>query len=77
MHASFEQLLLSGVNVGVNDLLLHIQSHPGQRAGEMAIAFKLSQRTIERRLKQLKEKGKVEYRGAAKTGGYYCLEPDE
>jgi len=66
-----------GVNVGVNGLLSYIQSHPGQRAGEMAVAFKLTQRTIERWLKQLKEKGLVEFRGAAKTGGYYYLDTDE
>ena len=41
-----------GVYVGVNDLLSYIQSHPGQRAGEMAIVFKLTKRTIERWLKQ-------------------------
>ncbi|MHB1245449.1 MAG: RNA-binding domain-containing protein [Sulfuriferula sp.] len=60
-----------GVNVGVNELLAYVESHPGQRAGEMAVAFKLTQRTIERRLKQLKEKGLIEFRGAPKTGGYY------
>ena len=36
-----------GVNVGVNGLLAYIQSHPDQRAGEMAEAFKLTKRTIE------------------------------
>lgn len=65
-----------GVNVGVNGLLAYIQSHPGQRAGEMAVAFKLTKRTIERWLKQLKENGKIEFRGAAKTGGYYYLDAD-
>lgn len=60
-----------GVNVGVNGLLPYIQSHPGQRAGDIATAFKLTQRTIERWLKQLKEDGLIEFRGATKTGGYY------
>ena len=60
-----------GVNVGVNSLLAYVESHPGQRAGEMAVAFNFTQRTIERRLKQLKEKGLIEFRGAPKTGGYY------
>lgn len=66
-----------GANVGVSGLLSYVQSHPGQRAGEMAVAFKLTRRTIERWLKQLKENGKVEYRGATKTGGYYYLDADE
>lgn len=61
----------------VNGLLSYIQTHPGQRAGEMSAAFKLTQRTIERWLKQLKENGKMEFRGAAKTGGYYYLDTDE
>ena len=60
-----------GLNVGVNELLAYVESHPGQRAGEMAVAFKLTQRTIERWLNQLKEKGLIEFRGAPKTGGYY------
>lgn len=60
-----------GVNVGVNGLLAYVESHPGQRAGEMAVAFNLTQRIIERWLKKLKEKGLVEFRGAPKTGGYY------
>ena len=60
-----------GLNVGVNELLAYVESHPGQRAGEMAVAFKLTQRTIERWLKQLKENGLIEFRGAPKTGGYY------
>jgi len=62
-----------GLNVGVNGLLAYIQAHPGQRAGEMAVAFNLTQRTIERWLKQLKEKGSTEFRGAPKTGGYYRI----
>jgi ATP-dependent DNA helicase RecG len=66
-----------GVNVGVNGLLSYVRSHPGQRAGEMAVAFNLTQRTIERWLKQLKENGSIEFRGAAKTGGYYYLDADE
>ena len=28
--------------------------------------------TIERQLKKLKEEGKIEFRGSAKTGGYYA-----
>jgi ATP-dependent DNA helicase RecG len=60
-----------GANVGVNSLLAYIQANPGLRAGEMAGTFTVTQRTIERWLKQLKENGVIEFRGAAKTGGYY------
>ena len=62
-----------GVNGGVNDLLSYVQSHPGQRASEIAAALNLSLRTIERQLKQLKDSNKIEFRGAPKTGGYYQM----
>ena len=66
-----EKTNYGGVNVGVNDLLPYIQSHPGQRAGDIAVAFKLTQRTIERWLKQHKENDQIEFRGAPKTGEYH------
>ena len=61
-----------GVNVGVNGLHAYIQANPGQRAGEMATAFAVTRRTIERRLKQLKAQGLIQFTGAPKTGGYHC-----
>ena len=64
--------VFSAVNVGVNGLLRYIQTHLGQRAGDIVVAFKLTQRTIERWLKQHKENDQIEFRGAPKTGGYYC-----
>ena len=60
-----------GGNVGANHLFAYIQTHPGQRASEMATVYKLTQRTIERWLKQLKDQDLIEFRGATKTGGYY------
>jgi ATP-dependent DNA helicase RecG len=60
-----------GVNVGVNGLLAYIQANPGQRAGEMAVTFAVTQRTIERWLKQLKAQALIEFKGAPKTGGYH------
>lgn len=63
----------AGVNVGVNSLLQHIKDNPGQRAGEMSFAFSVTRRTIERWLKQLKDQGQIEFRGAPKTGGYFSL----
>ena len=60
-----------GVNVGVNALFQYIQANPGHRAVEMAASFRVTQRTIERWLKQLREEGRVEFVGSPKTGGYY------
>ena len=59
------------VNVGVNALFAYIQANPGRRAGEMAVPFKVTQRTIERWLKQLREAGRIEFIGSSKIGGYY------
>jgi len=61
-----------GVNVGVNHLLAYIQAHPGQLASEIATAYKITQRTLERWLKQLKDQNLIEFQGASKTGGYYA-----
>lgn len=66
-----------GVNGGVNGLLSYIQSHPGQRSIEMVGALNIPLRTIVRWLKQLKETEKIEFRGATRTGGYYCLDADQ
>lgn len=63
-----------GVNVGVNGLLTYIQANPGQRAGEMAVTFAVTQRTIERWLKQLKAQSLIEFKGAPRTGGYHSTQ---
>lgn len=60
-----------GVNGGVGQLLVYLQANPGKRASELAEPLNTSLRTIERWLKQLKEKDQIEFRGAPKTGGYY------
>lgn len=63
-----------GVNVGVNELYDFISQNPPMRANVMAQHFpQITQRTIERWLKELKEAGKIEYIGSPKTGGYRCI----
>jgi ATP-dependent DNA helicase RecG len=37
----------------------------------MAVTFAVTQRTIERWLKQLKAQALIEFKGAPKTGGYH------
>ena len=61
-----------GVNGGVNGLLSYVQSFPGQNAGEISQALGLPRRTVERRIKELKSEGLIEFRGAPRTGGYYA-----
>ena len=63
-----------GVSEGVKQLLNLIENKPAQRAPFYAKELKTSVKNIERWLKQLKTDGKVEFRGAPRTGGYYSIE---
>ena len=60
-----------GVNEGVKSLLFLIQETPGKRAPHFALTMSTSVKNIERWLKQLRDMGKIEFRGAPKTGGYF------
>ncbi len=62
-----------GVSGGINELLVIISKNPGKRSGELCGMCNMSNRTVERRLKELKDLGLVEFRGAPKTGGYYVV----
>jgi ATP-dependent DNA helicase RecG len=71
VYAKVPETITVGVNVGVNELLMLIQENPGINVLEMKAYFKVTQRTVERWVKILKDKGKIEFRGAPKTGGYW------
>jgi len=60
-----------GVNVGVNEVLTFINNNQPTKAKNIAEYFDVTQRTIERYLKQLKDNNQIEFKGATKTGGYY------
>ena len=60
-----------GVNGGVNKLLAFIQRNPGRNSKDLQDQLSIPRRTLERRLAALKGQGKIEFRGAHKTGGYY------
>lgn len=51
-----------------------IKAHSGIKGVEIAAALNISQRTLERLLKQLKDEDKIVFKGARKTGGYYIVE---
>jgi ATP-dependent DNA helicase RecG len=73
-----------GVSGGVNqsatspgaqtpdDVLRYIVAHPGVRAQTIANALGLAVRTVERRLRNLRESSLVEFMGPPKTGGYHA-----
>ncbi len=65
-----------GVNGGVKEMDIvfdYIKKYPGLRVNALAEALALPKRTLERHLGKLKQDGKVEFRGAPKTGGYYIV----
>lgn len=65
-----------GVSGGVKsaeDLSRLIVTKPGMNTAALVAQSGATQRTVERWLKQLKDQGKIEFRGAPKTGGYFSL----
>jgi len=64
-----------GVNVGVNEIYEFIKLHQPTKANVISENYPdITQRTIERYIKQLKEDDKIEFRGSSRTGGYYRLQ---
>ena len=63
-----------GVSGGVNEIENLISKQPGINAKGIRTELRFSQRSTERWLKQLREEGKIEFKGSAKTGGYYLKE---
>ncbi len=60
-----------GVSEGVSDLLAFIKANPNLRTPQLEKHLNVPVKTLERWLKQLKNDGKIEFRGSSKTGGYY------
>ncbi len=67
-----QKKILKVLNEGVNLLYKLIKNNPNKRTPYFSSELKTSIKNIERWIKQLKEK--VEYRGSAKTGGYFARE---
>jgi ATP-dependent DNA helicase RecG len=59
---------------GVNDLLTYIKDNPGKKSKEIKSALNLTQRTLERWLKELRIQNKIRFQGAPKTGGYFPVD---
>ena len=66
-----------GVFEGVNSLIEHIRSNPGQRVPHFEKALKVPRKTLERWLKKLKEEDKIEFKGSPKSGGYWVKKLEE
>ena len=63
--------LKEGINGGLKLLLHAINNNPGKRTNELARLLKISERTIENRIKKLKQQEKILFKGSKKTGGYF------
>ena len=62
-----------GVNVGIKTLLVFIENNPGTNVLTMVKQFNVTQRTIERWIKILREENKIEFKGVRKIGGYWKI----
>ncbi|HIP46106.1 MAG TPA: HTH domain-containing protein [Campylobacterales bacterium] len=60
--------------MGYLRLLIGIENFINQPVKATIIAehFNVTQRTIERWIKQLKDEEQIEFRGASKSGGYFA-----
>jgi len=65
-------------NIGVKEVYDFIVKNQSIKANQIASNFKnITQRTVERYLKQLKDENKIEFKGAPKTDGYVVKGIDE
>lgn len=62
---------IGGANTLESELLHSVQTMPGLNAPALAKTTNKSLRTIQRYLKKLSNDAKIEFRGAAKNGGYF------
>lgn len=60
-----------GVISELKALLNYIKNNPGLRIPQLAEAMDKGRSTVERYLKQLREKNYIEFKGSPKTGGYF------
>ena len=62
-----------GINGGVKSIVTLIEKKSGINAKEIADELSMAQRTVERQIRKLRDKNKIEYRGSSKTGGYFII----
>ena len=70
--AAVNEVVNEVVSEVVNQIYLAIKSNPGVRKPQLLKIVATSRATAERSIAKLQHLNKVEFRGAPKTGGYYC-----
>lgn len=68
---SLSPQLSEGINEGLKSILEYISENPGLNAITLSEKLQIPLSTIERKLKVLKNKNYIIFRGAKKTGGYF------
>jgi len=71
---SSTELENGGVNSLEQQIMETIIKQPGLNAPTLALTLNKSLRTTQRYLKKITYDGKIEFRGAAKNGGYFPVE---
>lgn len=66
-----EEKIDEGINEGEVLLLNFISNNPGQRIAHISRELNIPAKTLERWVRELRSIGKIEFKGAKKTGGYY------
>ncbi len=56
---------------GVKELLALINRNPGMNVSQLCEIIQVPKRSLERYLQKLRNEGKIEFKGAFKTGGYF------
>ena len=71
------EIVTEGVTEGVKErlreLLQAIHGKEGLKTDDYAEILGISKKSLERYIKQLKDAGLIEFRGAPKSGGYYLI----
>ena len=71
INGGLNGMITGGLNGTIKEVYDYIQSHQGASAIDMENKLNIPLRTLQRWLKELKEKQLIEYRGSKKTGGYF------
>lgn len=71
LGCSLEKTAAIILSHGAAQVLQLLQTHSGWRVPNLAEALQKSRPTIERRLRELRNADKIEFRGAPKNGGYF------
>ena len=67
------EIVTEGVKERLRELLQAIHGKEGLKTDDYAEILGISKKSLERYIKQLKDAGLIEFRGAPKSGGYYLI----